>query len=116
MKQVHTIDAQGKRVGRVASEAVSFLRGKHSPDFAPHKTDGQRVHIINAKLIDIISSKLKNKIYTRYTGYPGGLRRESLENVIVKKGHTEIVRRAVYGMLPNNKLRSIHMKHLMITD
>ena len=116
MKQIHTIDAQGKRIGRVASEAASVLRGKHSPDFVPHKTNEQRVHIVNVKQIDIVDSKLKNKIYTRYSGYPGGLKRESRDNVIDKKGHIEVVRRAVYGMLPNNKLRSIHMKHLMITD
>ena len=116
MKNIHTIDAQGKRIGRVASEAASYLRGKHSPDFAPHKITDQYVHIVNAQHMNIEESKLKNKFYTRYSGYPGGLKHESLENVIAKKGYTEIVQRAVYGMLPNNKLRSKLMKYLVVTD
>lgn len=116
MKQEHVIDAQGKRIGRVASEAASFLRGKYSPDFAPNKIAGQPVHIVNTKQMNIDESKLKNKFYKRYSGYPGGLSKESLESVIAKKGHAEIVRRAVYGMLPGNRLREKIMKQLIITD
>jgi len=116
MTQIHIIDAQGKRIGHIASEAASFLRGKQSPDFVPHKNTDQRVRIVNTQRLDIGESKLKNKFYTQYSGYPGGLKHESLENVIEKKGYSEIVRRAVYGMLPNNKLRGQLMKHLIITD
>lgn len=116
MKHVHTIDAQGKRIGRIASEAAGLLRGKHRPDFTPHKTFGLSVHIVNTQNMNIEESKLKNKFYTRYSGYPGGLKHESLENVIARKGYSEIVRRAIYGMLPNNKLRKKIMKQLVITD
>lgn len=116
MKQVHTIDAQGKRVGRIASEAASILRGKKSPDYVPHKVADLNVHIVNTQHLKIDESKLKDKQYTRYSGHPGGLKYESMENVIEKKGYPEIVRKAVYGMLPNNKLRSKLMKNLIVTE
>ena len=116
MKHTHTIDAQGKRLGRIATEAARFLRGKHRPDFTPHQVSNQHVHIINTQHMNIEEAKLKGKIYTRYSGYPGGLKRESMENVAAVKGYTEIVRRAIFGMLPNNKLRNKIMKQLVITD
>lgn len=116
MKQIHTIDARGKRLGKIASEAASLLRGKCSPDFTPHEVSNQHVHIANTQHMNIEESKFKNKIYTRYSGYPGGLKYESLERVLTVKGHREMVRRAVYGMLPHNKLRKKIMKQLVITD
>lgn len=116
MKQTHTIDAQGKRLGRIASEAAGILRGKKDPEFVPHKAADINVHIVNTQQLKIEEAKLKNKKYTRYSGHPGGLKYESMENVIAKKGYSEVVRKAVYGMLPNNKLRDKLMKHLVITD
>ena len=110
----YTIDAQGKKLGRVATEAAHVLMGKHTADFAKHKVAEVTVRIVNSDKIDISLKKETQKIYTRYSGYPGGLKVETLSDVILKKGYEEVLRRAVYGMLPTNKLRAQRMKQLVI--
>lgn len=110
------IDAKGKSLGRVASEAAKVLMGKDSAAYEPHMLQGDGVHITNAAQIALTEKKLKQKQYARYTGYPGGLKFESLERVIAKKGYEEAFRKAVYGMLPNNKLRARMMKQLKVTE
>ena len=112
----HIIDAKGKSLGRVASEAAKALLGKNSPIFERHKLSGESVSIIHASKTKVDPKKLKGKIYTRYSGYPGGLKRESLEALSTRRGWKEIFRMAVYGMLPNNKLRAPMMKNLKITE
>lgn len=110
----YTIDAQNKNLGRVATEAAHVLMGKNSPDFKKHVVADVVVKIVNSKMLSITPKKATSKIYTHYTGYPGGLRERTLEDVIEKKGIEEVIQKAVYGMLPGNKLRAKRMKNLSI--
>ena len=110
----YTIDAQGKKLGRVATEAAHILMGKNDPQFEKHTVADVTVKITHSDALNISSKKASSKIYTHYTGYPGGLRKETLEEIREKKGIEEVVRKAVYGMLPGNKLRAKLMKRLII--
>ncbi len=112
----HTLDATNKSFGRVASEAAVLLMGKDDPSFRKNTVADVKVNIINASKIKIDPKKLKDKVYQRYSGYPGGRRLRTMQEVIDKKGYQEIFEKAVYGMLPSNRLRSILMKKLTITD
>ncbi len=111
----YTIDAQGRSLGRVASEAAHVLMGKNNPDFEKHTVADVKVTILNTDTLNISPKKASTKIYTHYTGYPGGLRKQTLENLKEKKGVEEVLRKAVYGMLPGNKLRAKIMKNLVIS-
>ncbi len=110
----HIIDAKEKSLGRVASEVAHILMGKNNPDFEKHVVADVVVKITNIKELVISAKKSSSKIYTHYTGYPGGLRKKTLEQVREKKGIDEVIRKAVYGMLPGNKLRAKRMKRLII--
>ncbi len=110
----HIIDANGKKLGRIASEIACLLMGKHTASFARNIVSSEKIEVINTSQLFLSQKKIKNTYHTRYTGYPGGLRKESIEKVLQKKGHGELVRRAVYGMLPANKLRTKRMKNLVI--
>lgn len=110
------IDAKGKSLGRVASEAAKILMGKDSPDYEPQKVQGDGVHILNASQINMTEKKKKDTQYSRYTGYPGGLKFEPVSRVIEKHGYEEVFRRAVRGMLPSNKLRPLMLKKLKVTE
>lgn len=112
----HTIDAKGKKLGRVASEAAVYLMGKKEVGYARNTVADMKVTIINAAQADISEKKMKEKEYETYSGYPGGLKKETLERVIEKKGYSEAFRIAVYGMLPGNKLRKQIMKNLIVTE
>lgn len=113
-KKMHMIDASGKRLGRVASEAAMLLLGKDSPTFKRHIAANVHVTIENASKLEITDTKMKDTVYTRYTGYPGGLRKVSMEKLAQTKGYEEVLRKAIYGMLPGNKLRNERMKNLTI--
>lgn len=112
----HSIDATGQSLGRVASAAAALLLGKNEASFQKHMVADVKVKITNVSKIFFSQKKLKNKTYTRYTGHPGGLKKQSLEELITKKGVREAVRKAVYGMLPSNKLRPEMMKNLTIEE
>ena len=112
----YKLDAKGKSLGRIASEAAVFLMGKNDPKFQKHILSGNKVQIINASKIKISPRKIKQVEYTRYTGYPGGLRTQTMKEVVAKKGYAELFHRAVYGMLPDNKLRARMMKNLVVTE
>lgn len=112
----HTIDAQGKKLGRVASEAASLLMGKRTVGFVRNKVSGIKVNIINTSKADFSVKKLKEKEYVTFTGFRGGLFTESLEHLINRKGASEVFERAVYRMLPSNTLRKQMMKNLTITE
>ena len=99
----YVIDAEGKRLGRVAVQAVTLLRGKNKPSFAPHQELGDYVIIINADKVTVSGGKETKKIYYRHSGYPGGLRAESFKDVIARKP-TFPLEQAVKGMLPKNRL------------
>jgi large subunit ribosomal protein L13 len=88
--------------------------GKNTPDFERHTVADVTVKILNADKLDISDKKAKETIYTHYTGHPGGLIKETLEQISNKKGNQEVLRKAIYGMLPSNKLRARLMKHLII--
>jgi len=112
MKQ--TIDATDKKLGRIATEAASFLMGKNLTIFKRNLESKQDVEIINIDKILIDLKKITNKTYTSYSGYPGGLKKKTMEEIIQKDGKEEILRRAIKGMLPKNKLTPNLMKRLII--
>jgi len=113
-KNVHTIDVSGKKLGRVASEIASILMGKHSADFAPHKIADVEVRVVGFNNMDISEKKHNDSIYKRYSGYPGGQTVETMTKVVEKKGYEEVLRVAVEGMIPRNKLRKERMKRLVL--
>ncbi|PCI20651.1 50S ribosomal protein L13 [Candidatus Wolfebacteria bacterium] len=112
----HTLDANGKSLGRTATQAAVLLMGKDRPDFEKNKVSGNKVHITNTSKASINPKKLKSVEYVRYSGYPGGQKFETMEKVIEKKGYSEVFRKAVYGMLPANRLRALLMKNLIISE
>ncbi|MEK7650482.1 MAG: 50S ribosomal protein L13 [Patescibacteria group bacterium] len=114
--KIYKIDATGRVLGRVASEVAMILRGKTDPNFLRHVAPNTRVEISNASKMKLATPKLKAKTYARYTGYPGGLKLPSLEQVIAKKGYSEPLRLAIKGMLPRNKLRAKFMTKLTISE
>ncbi len=113
---IHTIDAQGKKMGRVASEAATFLMGKRTTTFVRNKVSGVQVKIINTNKADFDVKKLKDKEYVTFTGFRGGIYTEKLSDLIARKGTKEAFERAVYRMLPSNSLRKQMMKNLIITE
>lgn len=112
----HTIDAKGKAIGRVASQAAHLLMGKDEPGFRRNLPPAVTVNIVNASKIYLHPKKAQNKIYKRYSGYPGGLKELSLKDVAEKKGYSEILRLAVNGMLPKNTLRAKMLKQLTVSE
>ena len=115
-RTLYTIDAAGGALGRVASEAASVLLGKKSANYMQNEVMPVEVEIVNASKLVMTEKRIAGKEYTRYTGYPGGLRITSLANLIQKKGVSEALWKAVDGMIPRNKLRKERMKRLTITD
>ena len=109
----YVIDAEGKTLGRLASEAASILRGKNKPVFTPHVDTGDYVIIINAEKVEVTGKKRKEKIYKRHTGYPGGLREITFEK-LQAKAPEEIIRHAIKGMMPNGKLGRQMYKKLKV--
>ena len=116
MKTIHTIDAEGKKIGRIASGAAKILAGKTSVSYTPNIVADVEVRIINAAKADVTTKKKQEKIYRRYTGFPGGLIDTKLEHLIGKKGMSEVFRIAVKGMLPKNKLQAKMIKNLIVTE
>ena len=109
----YIIDAQGKPLGRVATEAARILRGKHKPIFTPHIDTGDFVIIINAEKAILTGNKLKNKKYYRHSGYPGGLKEMTYEELMQKRP-VLAVEKAVKGMLPHNRLGRATGKKLKV--
>jgi len=97
------VDADGATLGRLATEVAAILRGKHKPSFSPHLDTGDPVIVVNAAKVRVTGNKLQAKKYVRHSGYPGGLRSETLEQLLARRPE-EVVRRAVRGMLPQNRL------------
>ncbi len=97
------VDAEGQTLGRLASRIAQLLRGKHRPMFAPHLDLGDYVVVVNAEKVAVTGSKLDQKAYYRHSGYPGGLREETLA-VVLKRTPERAIRDAVKGMLPRNRL------------
>ncbi len=110
-RKTHKIDAALKSPGRIASKIAILLRGKDEPDFEPYKDEGAVVVVENVEEMKLTGKKLEQKKYYRHSGYPGGLKEEKMEKVMEKKPE-EVLKRAVFGMLPKNKLRSKQIKRL----
>jgi len=112
-RQWYLVDAKDKILGRVAAKVASILRGKHKPIFTPSIDTGDGVIIINASKIRVTGRKLKQKVYRRYSGYPGGLREVPLENMLAKRP-TTVMHLAVQRMLPGGPLGRDTIKKLKI--
>jgi len=115
-KTAYKIDVSGKRLGRVASEIASLLIGKTSPDFTPNIIADVEVHVSGVDGMDISEKKHEGSTYKRYSGYPSGQKTETMAKVVEKKGYKEVLRMAVEGMIPRNKLRKGRMKNLVIKN
>jgi len=109
----HLVDAKDRVAGRIATQIASLLKGKHKRDFTPHIDMGDGVVCINADKIITTGKKTEQKYYKRYSGYPGGLKEERLEHLLKRKP-TDVIRHAVKGMLPKNKLGRHMFKRLKV--
>lgn len=106
----YVVDAEGKTLGRLASQVARVLRGKHKPTYTPSLDTGDHVIVVNAEKVKVTGNKAKEKIYYRHSGYPGGLRAVPYEVMISKKPEA-VIEHAVRGMLPHNRLgRSLWKK------
>lgn len=114
-RESQTIDAQGKSPGRLASEIVCFLIGKHKSTYTPHIDNGDHVKVINAAKMRVTAKKLDQKVYTHHTEFAHGLRQESMAKVW-SVDPSEVIRRAVSRMLPKNKHRNERLKRLFVTN
>ena len=112
-RQTHTIDASDQRLGRLAVQVATLLRGKSKVDFAPHKDGGDFVVVQNIKNMQFSGDKVDQKKYYRHSGYPGGLKEKSL-GVLFQERPAEVLRKAVRGMIPANKLRDKQLKRLKV--
>jgi large subunit ribosomal protein L13 len=109
----YVVDAEGKPLGRLASEAAKIIRGKHKPDFTPHVDMGDFVIVVNADKVVLTGKKLDQKVYKRYSGFPGGLK-EIKYRIFLKNRPEKAVEHAVKGMLPKNRLGRSMAKKLKV--
>jgi len=109
----YLVDAQGKTLGRLASEIAKILRGKHKPIYVPHLDCGDYVIVVNAEKVRVTGKKLDQKFYYRHSGYPGGLKSINLRNQL-QKHPTRVLEAAVRGMLPKNRLGRAMIKKLKV--
>jgi len=112
-KQWLLVDAEGQTLGRLASKVAKLLRGKHKPNFTPHVDCGDNVIVINAEKIQMTGNKWTEKVYLRYTGYPGGQRSETAQELLEKKPEA-VIERSIKGMLPKNKLGADLFRNLKV--
>ena len=97
------VDAEGQTLGRLATQIADALRGKRKPEYTPHVDTGDFVIVVNAEKIAVTGNKMTEKMYRRHTGYPGGLRERTLAEMLEQRPE-EVIRKAVKGMLPRNRL------------
>ena len=109
----YVVDAEGQTLGRLATRIADTLRGKTKPQYTPHVDTGDFVVVINAEKIHVTGKKLDDKIYYRHSGYPGGLRQRTLRDQLERRP-TEVLRLAVKGMLPRNRLARKQLTKLKI--
>ncbi len=102
-REWRVVDASGATLGRLATQIAVILRGKHKTSFSTHLDTGDAVVVVNAAQVKVTGNKLQQKMYVRHSGYPGGLRAENLEKLLARRPE-EVIRRAVRGMLPQNRL------------
>jgi len=109
----YVVDAEGKTLGRLATQIADTLRGKGKPEYTPHVDSGDFVVVVNAEKIHVTGNKLDQKMYHRHSGYPGGLRSRTLRQQLERRP-TEVIRKAGKGMLPKNKLARAQIGKLKI--
>ena len=109
----YVVDAEGKTLGRMASEVAAILRGKNKPTFTPHVDCGDYIIVINAEKVAVTGKKRQENIYKRHTGYPGGLRELTFEQLL-EKHPEEVVKHAIKGMMPTGKLGRQMYKKLKV--
>ena len=109
----HVIDATGQVLGRIATKVATILSGKHRPNYAPFSITGDHVVIINADKVKLTGQKLDQKVYRWHTRYPGGLKENKIRKVLATRPES-VIREAVLGMLPKNKLRKRLVQRLKI--
>ena len=109
----YVVDATDETLGRLASRIAKVLEGKHKPTFATHIDSGDHVIVVNAARITVTSNKLETKVYVRHSGYPHGLKQETLGELLARRPD-EAIRRAVKGMLPHNRLGAQQLRKLKI--
>ena len=109
----YVVDADGKNLGRLATRIADTLRGKNKPEYTPHVDTGDFVVVVNAEKIAVTGKKLDDKIYYRHSGYPGGLKQRTLREQLERRP-TEVLRAAVKGMLPRNRLARAQIGKLKI--
>ena len=109
----YVVDAEGKTLGRLATQIADVLRGKRKPEYTPHIDTGDFVIVVNAEKIDVTGRKREQKLYYRHSGYPGGLRSRTLSEMLERRPE-EVLRKAVKGMLPRNRLGRAQLRKLKI--
>ncbi len=109
----YVVDAEGKTLGRLATRIADTLRGKHKPEYTPHIDTGDFVIVINAEKVAVTGNKLRDKRYWRHSGYPGGIRSRTLGEMLERRPE-EVIRKAVRGMLPRNRLARKQLTKLKI--
>jgi large subunit ribosomal protein L13 len=112
-KRWYLVDAEGKTLGRLASQIAAILRGKHKPTYTPHMDMGDNVIVVNAEKVQVTGRKFNQKKYYRHSGYPGGLKVTDFSDMIKDKPE-RIITIAVKGMLPHNRLGRAILKHLKV--
>ena len=109
----YVVDAEGKHLGRLATEIVRVLRGKNKPQYTPHVDVGDFVVVVNADRVAVTGRKAQQRVYRRHSGYPGGMKETSYEQMLARRP-TEVLRKAVYGMMPKTRLARKQFKKLKI--
>jgi len=109
----YVVDAEGKHLGRLATEIARVLRGKTKVQYTPHVDVGDFVIVVNADRVVVTGRKAEQRVYRRHSGYPGGMKETSYEQMLARKP-TEILRKAVYGMMPKTRLARKQFKKLKI--
>jgi large subunit ribosomal protein L13 len=107
------VDARGKTLGRLATQIADILRGKRKPEYTPHIDTGDFVVVVNAREIAVTGNKRETKLYHRHSGYPGGLRSRTLDEMLERRPE-EVIRKAVKGMLPRNRLARQQLRKLKV--
>jgi large subunit ribosomal protein L13 len=109
----YVVDAEGNTLGRLATQIANVLRGKHKPTYTPHVDVGDFVIVVNAEKVAVTGDKREKKLYWRHSGYPGGIRSRTLGDLLEKRPE-EVIRKAVKGMLPRNRLARQQLRKLKV--
>ncbi|HZB22691.1 MAG TPA: 50S ribosomal protein L13 [Gaiellaceae bacterium] len=109
----YVVDAEGKTLGRLATQIADQLRGKTKPQYTPHVDTGDFIVVVNAEKIAVTGKKMDEKIYYRHSGYPGGIKQRTLREQLDRRP-TEVIREAVRGMLPKNRLAARQLTKLKV--